>query len=75
MSNIYGVVENGVCVNTIVADAEWVASADGVFILSDATNIAWIGAKVYRGKFEKQELPPSPDVFVAPTIEEPNANA
>jgi len=59
--NIYGEVVNGVCTNVVVADADWVASANGVLILSEPTNVAWIGATVTDGKFEVIELPPSPE--------------
>jgi hypothetical protein len=61
MSNVWGVVEDGYCVNIIVADVDWTHNAEGRYILSTHDNIAWIGAKVTKGKFEKQELPPSPD--------------
>jgi len=46
MSDFYGQVVDGVCVNVVVADAEWVGLLEGEWILSTTTNVAWIGATV-----------------------------
>lgn len=47
----FGQIIDGVCVNVVVADDAWVAEQGGVWIESTASNVAWIGAGVSRGKF------------------------
>ena len=60
MSSIYGLVENGVCVNVAVADADWAGLLEGEWILSTPTNVAWIGATVTDGIFEVILYDPKP---------------
>lgn len=50
---VYGLVENGICTNVVVADSDWAGLATGKWILSESDNVAWIGAAVIDDKFEK----------------------
>lgn len=54
---VYGKIENGICVNVVVADPDWAGLAEGKWILSEPTNVAWIGATVIDDKFEAIPIP------------------
>jgi hypothetical protein len=56
--SVYGHVIDDVCVNVVVASAEWVAQQPDTWILSTAENLAWKGAVVTDGIFEP--LPSAP---------------
>jgi hypothetical protein len=45
----YAQVENNIVVNTVVADAEWIAQQPGTWILYDETNPCGIGWSVENG--------------------------
>jgi hypothetical protein len=64
--SVYGLVENNVCANVVVADSDWAGLAEGNWILSEPTNVAWIGATVVDGKFEVIPKPINPFAEDAP---------
>lgn len=55
---VWGQVVDGVCVNVVVADAEWIDSQPGIWIMSTTENLAWKGATVIDGCFEPLPSPP-----------------
>jgi len=56
--NIYGKVENGVCTVVTEADASWRGLEEATWIMSEPDNVAWVGATVVDGVFEKLPSPP-----------------
>ena len=49
----FALVDNDVVVGVYVADAEWVSNQAGTWLESTKENLAWIGATVTDGIFEK----------------------
>ena len=43
MSKTYALVDDGVVINIVTADADWITSQDGLYIESTDTNGAYIG--------------------------------
>jgi len=54
----FALVENDIIVGIYVADAEWVAEQDGVWIQSTSSNFAYKGGRVVDGLFVQPMIEP-----------------